>query len=108
MVIISKADSGINRAIKDIIDGFVIAVIIRSILGAYNLYFLVVIFDIASIIAIIYLFEKMKYWSILYSIGWIIGVLLFISILSPNEVILYVVIFVIVIYLKISRKIKGK
>lgn len=96
---------GLDRAIKVFLGGFVIAVIIRSILGSYDLHYLVIIFDILSIMAIVFLFDKMKYWSFSYLIGWVLGLIIFFSILSLWEIILYVVIFVIVFFIKFKNKI---
>ena len=96
---------GLDRAIKVFLSGFVTVAIIRALLGAYDLHYLVIIFDVTSIIAIVFLFDKMKYWSFSYLIGWGLGLFMFFSILSPWEIILYVVIFTIVFFIKFKNKI---
>ena len=97
---------GFWRAFETIITGILIVALVRGLLGAYNLEFLVILFDIISIIALVLLYERMKYWGVGYSIGWIIGLLLFISILSPLEAVLYVIVFIIAFGVKIRNKIR--
>lgn len=96
---------GLDRAIKVFLSGFVTVAIIRALLGAYDLHYLVIIFDVTSIIAIVFLFDKMKYWSFSYLIGWGLGLFMFFSILSPWEIVLYVVIFAFVFFIKFKNKI---
>ena len=96
---------GLDRSIKVFLGGFVIVAIVRSLLGAYDLHYLVIIFDVISIIAIVLLFDKMKYWSFSYLIGWGLGLVIFFSILSPWEITLYAVIFAIVFSIKFKKKI---
>ena len=97
---------GVKRGINAIMLSIILLVSIRVILGAYNLEYLVILFDVVSILLIILLIDKMKYWSIGYSFGWIIGVLMFYTILTPLEILLYCVVFIVAISLKFTNKIK--
>ena len=79
---------------------------VRGFLGAYNLEYLVVLFDVVSILAIILLIDKIRFWSIGYLFGWILGVILFYMILSPLELLLYGIVFIVALGLKFKNKIK--
>ena len=97
---------GFKRGIKEIIIGFIIIVVVRGLLGANNLEYLVILFDVVSILAIILLIDKIKFWSIGYLFGWFLGVILFYTILSPLELLLYGGVFIVALGLKFKYKIK--
>jgi hypothetical protein len=101
-----RFEQGYKKSVETILSGIIIAAVIRSFLAVYNIEYLIILFDIISIISILFLFEKMKYWGIGYTIGWIIGILLFVSILSIWEVILYLIIFVVTLVIKFTNKIQ--
>ncbi len=97
---------GFKRAAIGIIAGLFIAPILKSILSYYGQENLIILFYILSILTIILLSKKMRYWSIWYSLGWIIGVLILHQILDAWELTLYLVIFIIALCYKIRFKIR--
>lgn len=52
----AKFHHGMDGAIEMVIGGIVVVALIRSFLGIYNLDYLIIIFDVISIIAILFLF----------------------------------------------------
>ncbi len=96
---------GLNRALQVVFGGFIFALIIRAVLEAFGYKELIVLFNLLSIALIILLFQKMNYWSISYLIGWIAGLMAFCLILEPWEIVLYVVVTFVILFIKIQRKI---
>ena len=96
---------GLNRALQVVVGGFILALIIRVMLEALGYKELIVLFNLLSIVIIILLFQKMNYWSLSYLIGWVIGLMAFCLILEPWEIILYVVVTIVILFIKIKRRI---
>jgi hypothetical protein len=96
---------GLNRALQVVVGGLILALTIRAVLDALGYKELIVLFNLLSITLIILLFQKMHYWSISYLIGWIAGLMAFCLILEPWEIILYIVVTIIILFIKIRRKI---
>jgi hypothetical protein len=95
---------GFKRAFTEIIIGFVIVLTVQAILHSFKMDLLVVLFDVFSIVAIIFLIDKMTYWSFAYLIGWIFGFAIFSFILTWWEIVLYAVVTIIALYIKIKNK----
>jgi len=102
----SRTYYGFKRAVIGIIAGLFLAPILKSILSYYGQENLIILFYISSILAIILLTKKMRYWSIWYSLGWIFGVLVLYQMLNAWELTLYIVIFIIALCYKIRYKIR--
>lgn len=96
---------GIKRAFVEIIIGFIVVLTIQAILHSFKMDHLVVIFDLLSIVAIIFLFDKMTFWSLSYLIGWIIGFSIFSFVLTRWEIVLYVVVTIFTLFIKLRNKI---
>lgn len=102
---------GFIRAIISTIVGIILSIISKEIVS--NLMENEVIGTIASLvifaISLYIITSKMKYWGILYSIGWILGLGLMYysmaSIIEWYEIISYIGISGFIIYGKIKRKI---
>jgi len=101
---------GIERASTEIIGGFTIAIVIRLLLQSLGFGYIIVIFDLLSITAIIELTSKMTYWSLSYMLGWFIGLIMsftiFYQFLSGWEIALYIIVTGIVLTQKIVRKMR--
>jgi hypothetical protein len=95
---------GLKRGFETIIMGLILAIMIRAILVHFGYEELVILFNVLSIIAIIFLFDKMTYWSIFYTVGWLVGFALIAAILTPLEIILYAAVAIIVLVIKIKNK----
>lgn len=65
-----SAEHGFERAVGEIISGFVVSIIARAVLGSFAF-----LFNLLSIVAVIALIDVMPYWSISYTFGWLIGLL---------------------------------
>jgi len=104
---------GFQRAIVTILGGIIISIVIRSILESYELGNLAIIVSVLiyeiSIFSIMVLSGKMKYWGFMYTIGWFFGLTIMFysssSIISPIEIVLYIIITTIVLVAKLSNKI---
>ena len=95
---------GMNRAIKIVVSGFVLALVIRVLLVAFDMSEFVIIFNVLSILLIVLLYHNVKYWSLSYCCGWFIGFMFFAILLTPIEIVIYAVVFIPLFILKISRK----
>ena len=93
---------GLRRCFEIVIMGFVLALIIRTLLEVTGNHNLIILFDLLSILAIILLSTKIKYWSLAYLAGWIFGFIIFSIILTPWEIALYLVVAIPLLYLKIK------
>jgi hypothetical protein len=96
---------GFKRAFTEIIIGFVIVLTVQAILQSFKLDLLIVLFDVFSIVAIIFLIDKMTYWSLAYLIGWLFGFVLFSFVLTWWEIVLYAIVTIFVLFFKIRNKI---
>ena len=101
-----KGFDGFKRAIRDIIAGIVVSILLKAIIlqltGNKILAILgsVLVFALALII----LYENMEYWGVLYLIGWISGIIALSSVIPPYEIALDLIIASIYLYTKISNK----
>jgi hypothetical protein len=102
----SKIYFGFKRAIKGIISGLFIVIILKFILNYYEIEYLITLFYLISIIGIYLLYKKMKYWSLWYSLGWITGIIIFYQLLDVWELTLFIIISIFAIGYNIRYKIK--
>jgi len=102
-------EHGFRRAFAEIIFGAMIALVGRLLLQSLEIDYLIILFDLASIVAIIELMDKMTYWSLSYLFGWLIGLIISFSVvynfLSWWEIILYTLVTIVTLIQKIARKI---
>jgi hypothetical protein len=103
-----KVYHGFKRAFTSIIIGFILAPLLKYVLNYYDLAEFIILFYLISFIGIFLLYKKMKFWSIWYSLGWIIGILIFYQLLDRIELIFYIIIFIIAIVYNMKNKIKRK
>jgi len=96
---------GFKRAFTEIIVGLVIVFFIQATLQSVNMAPLVILFNIISIGALIFLFDKMIFWSLSYLIGWIFGFAIFSLVLTSWEIVLYMIITIFALCIKIKNKI---
>jgi len=101
-----KIYHGFKRAFTSIILGFILAPMLKYILNYYDLPEFILLFYLLSFIGIYLLYKKMKFWSIWYSLGWIISILIFYQMLDRMELIFYIIIFIIAICYNMKYKIK--
>ena len=102
----SKTYHGLKRAFTSIIIGFILAPIIKYILNYYDLADFIILFYVLSFLGIYFIYKKMKYWSIWYSLGWIFGIILFYRLLENWELFLYIIVFIFAIGYNLRYKIK--
>ncbi|MEM0466704.1 MAG: hypothetical protein QXX20_03790 [Candidatus Thermoplasmatota archaeon] len=95
---------GFKRAFIEIIIGLIIAITIQAILHSFKMDALVILFDVFSILAIIFLIDKMTFWSLSYLIGWLFGFVVFSFVLTWWEIILYVVVTFFALFIKIKNR----
>jgi hypothetical protein len=102
----SKIYHGFKRAFTSIIIGFILALILKYLFNYYELAEFIAIFYLLSFFGVYLIYKKMKYWSIWYSLGWMIGILLFYQLLENWEFIFYILVFIIAIGYNVRYKIK--
>ena len=102
----SKIYHGFKRAFTSIFIGFILAPILQYFLNYYELAEFIAIFYLLSFFWIYLIYKKMKYWPIWYSLGWMIGILLFNQLLENWEFIFYILVFIIAIGYNIRYKLK--
>ena len=61
---------GFIKAAGGMISGFILTVIVRTVLGSFA-----IMFNLLSIVAVIALIDVMPYWSISYLLGWLLGLI---------------------------------
>jgi hypothetical protein len=102
---IPSGSDGFARAVSEAVTGLVVILIARAFLvssGYGSLAFLVNIF---SIIGIILLVDKMPFWGIGYTLGWLIGIVYIGSkLMEWWEIPIYIVIGFFFLYIKFSHK----
>lgn len=103
-------EHGIKKAFAEIIFGAMVALIVRLLLQSLGIDYLIILFDLASIAAIIELMDKMTYWSISYLFGWLMGLIISFSVvynfLSWWEIALYILVTVVTAIQKVARKLR--
>ena len=96
---------GMKRAIFESISGIISYIFLVAIFEGFKIPFAAFFVNIISIILLISLFDKMTYWSMTYTIGWIAGFCLIgRHIIGPLELILSILIGGIALYIKLKNK----
>jgi hypothetical protein len=95
---------GIKRAFTEIVVGFVVVIAIQAILHSLKMDVLIILFDLFSIISIIFLFDTMTFWSLSYLVGWFFGFAIFSFVLTWWEIVLYGVVTIFALFIKIRNK----
>ncbi len=80
---------GFERAATGIIMGFVTNMIFKELMKVIGFSSFLLLISFLSIVAIVELANKMKYWSLYYLFGWLIGIILFGFLLAWWELLLY-------------------
>jgi len=101
-------ESGFKRAITEVVTGVIVVVIIDAVVNFYKVGWITILFNVLSIILIIFLIDKIKYWSIGYLIGWLFGLALISSLLTPWEIGLYFAIGIPLLIFKFKNKIEDR
>lgn len=101
---------GLKRAITSTISGLIIALITREvILEVSNSEVLAIVVSLCIFTLSFYiLLGKMKYWGILYIIGWFGGLALMYyclsSVISVYEIGLYITVTIVILYIKVKNR----
>ena len=80
---------GFERSATGIIMGFVTNMIFKELMKVIGFSSFLLLISFLSIVAIVELANKMKYWSLYYLFGWLIGIILFGFLLAWWELLLY-------------------
>ncbi|NJE62453.1 hypothetical protein [Thermococcus sp. 21S7] len=93
---------GFERAIFEIVSGFVLSLVVRAFAYSFGLPWVSFLFNVLSILLTIGLIDKMPFWSMSYLLGWLLG-LIYIgpTFLSLPELLLYFSITLFVLYGKL-------
>ena len=99
-------ERGFERAATDLISGTISSVIINAVLPSLEIpEIVIVIFNFIGITSMLTLFEKMEYWSLLYSLGYFMGILLLGRFLMEGlQLTLFLVVLLSCILVKAVRK----
>lgn len=102
------AEEGFKAAIVGILSGLILSILFNEVLRNLGFwgFIIAVLYNFASIISSIELIEDMACWSITYLIGWLIGLLLVLSLMEPLEKIVYILAAFISLIIKIRRKLE--
>jgi len=104
-----RVEHGLQAAITGSITGFVFSFTISAIsptLGSLGSY-LIVSFNLLAILLMLRQFEKMNYWSLYYSLGYLLGIAFFGHFfMEVWELALYLVVTSLYVFRKILRKVK--
>lgn len=85
--------------------GIVMVAFIQSFLISSGYESIAFLANLASIAAVIFLIDKMPYWGITYTLGWIIGLIYIGSkLMDWWEVLLYIAAGAFFLYLKMDNK----
>jgi len=96
---------GVHRAIIEGCSGVATYAIVSALFLASGIPHAIVIFNIFSIISVIFLLDKMTYWSLTYMLGWAFGLLVIgTHVFGLIELLLYGGITGIVLYIKINNR----
>lgn len=80
------ADHGFERGIGMIVEAVVVAAIWVSVIEAGLIpRWMFVLFNIASIVGLVFLIDKTRYWSFEYLIGWLAGLFIGLDVLIQTE-----------------------
>lgn len=109
-------EHGFKRGFLTFIVAFLVTLIVRAFLEAMDLGYLASVISILifliSLVSIIEISGNMYYWGILYSVGFLVGLIFllyaFSSMLNPIELFAYILITIIAISIKISHKLGYK
>jgi len=108
----ANIEHGFQRAIETMVGGIIASLVIRALLDSLNIGNFAILISILiytiSIFSIIALSGKMKYWGFMYTIGWFFGLIIMMyalsSMISPAEIVLYIIITIIALIIKMSNK----
>lgn len=93
------------RAITEAVSGIVMGLFVRSLLISSGNGLLVFLGTVVSIFGIIMLIDKIPFWGIFYTIGWIFGILYIGSkLLEWWEIPVYLAIGGFFLYIKLNHK----
>lgn len=88
----------------EMITGFVSAAFVSAVSIVVGMQWISILFVIISLLAIVELFDRVPFWAISYTIGYLVSVIWFGKyFLELWEIIVYIIIFVFFIGLKIYR-----
>ncbi len=94
-------DSGVNRAFTEIIVGTLTTIIISVIVSNGLVpYYFILYFHLSSIVGMIVLIQKMRYWATFYIVGWLFGaiILAYSGLLPITDILIYVIPLVFLVY----------
>ncbi len=104
-MIISGFGYGIKKSTSEVITG-VVATSVYGVLANMGLipYEIVLVFNVLSILGVIFLIEKAPFWSLTYLIGWVIGIIFMISVglLSWVDITIYIAVSIVSIMIKLG------
>lgn len=105
----NKVQKGIAEAIAGIVAGVILITTVNAFAqdGTLPQYF-VWLFGLLSFVANVVTLDKLRLGGLLYAIGWLIGSLLVISLLSPIDIVFNIVGPIIIIILRIWSWIKSE
>lgn len=102
-------DHGVQRGIGMVVEAVIVAALWTSFveqgLVPYSLF---IMFNVASIVGLVFLIDKTKYWSFGYLAGWVIGLFLSLDILIQTEflglidLLLYTIVAALAIYIRVK------
>ena len=81
-----SAEHGFERGVARIVEAVVVAAIYSAFVEAGfvpKIYF--TLFNMASIVALVFLIDKSRYWSFGYLAGWILGIIISLNALLQTE-----------------------
>jgi hypothetical protein len=102
-----RIKKGFIQAIVSIITGILLTWVItflvnKTVIPGYS----IIIFTTLSLIANIISINKMGRWGLFYTIGWLVGTLLFKEMLSTTSFILNVIFPVLILIIRATEKIR--
>lgn len=101
----SSAQNGFERAICEGFTGIATYAILSHFLTASGHVYAIFLLNIISICSIVFLYDKMTYWSLTYTVGWLSGLFIFGSYLFEWwELIIYVVVTFVALRVKIENR----
>ena len=96
---------GVQRAFTEGVGGLVISVFASSFFSAYGVPSAIILFNVISILSIVFLIDKMTYWSLTYIVGWLFGLLVIgAHVFSLIEFLLYLAVTGIAFYIKVNNQ----
>ncbi|UWG50151.1 hypothetical protein AArcCO_0833 [Halalkaliarchaeum sp. AArc-CO] len=81
-----RFEHGIERGVGMVIEAIIVAILFSAFVEAGlipRLYF--ILFNMASIVGLVFLIDKSRYWSYGYLLGWVFGIVLTAGTLIQTE-----------------------